>query len=318
LISLDFELVWGVRDTKSLASYGRNLIGVRDAIPKMLELFRSHKTCATWATVGFLLFDRKKELLEYLPSLRPSYARPEFDPYPALNEIGEDERTDPYHFGLSLVRRILDYAGMELGSHTFSHYYCLEEGQTLATFRADLEAAVAATRRLTTRPVSLVFPRNQHTSKYLRVAADCGFEGVRTNERSALYRAAAHHQESLLRRYIRLADAYVDISGSNSFVPGNTEDVVTLPSSRFLRPFDSRLAMLNPLKLARIKSAMTEAARLGEYFHLWWHPHNFGWNMAENLAFLDDILRHHVYLRDKYGVKSLTMADAAREFRCPA
>lgn len=281
----------------------------------MLELFREHQTRATWATVGFLLFDKKKELLEYIPSHRPNYTRPEFDPYPTLEQIGENEQDDPYHFGLSLVRRILDYEGMELGSHTFSHYYCLEDGQTLNTFRADLEASVAATRRLTTPPVSLIFPRNQNNPDYLRVAADCGFQAVRTNENSVLYRAASHYQESLLRRCARLADAYVDISGDNSFLPEQTDGLLTMPSSRFLRPYEPGLRMINSLKLARIRNAMTNAARKRQYFHLWWHPHNFGADMEENLAGLRDILRHHVTLRDKYGVRSLTMAEAAQEFR---
>ena len=39
VISLDFELFWGVRDSKSLADYGANILGVRQAIPAMLELF---------------------------------------------------------------------------------------------------------------------------------------------------------------------------------------------------------------------------------------------------------------------------------------
>jgi hypothetical protein len=57
---------------------------------------------------------------------------------------------------------------------------------------------------------------------------------------------------------------------------------------------------------------MTSAARTGRSFHLWWHPHNFGANLAENLAVLEAVLKHHAHLRDTYGVQPATMAEVAR------
>ena len=39
VISLDFELMWGVRDHATRESYGRNVLGGRQAIPAMLDLF---------------------------------------------------------------------------------------------------------------------------------------------------------------------------------------------------------------------------------------------------------------------------------------
>jgi len=47
LISLDFELFWGMRDKTSIRSYGPNILGVRAAIPAMLELFRRYQVRAT-------------------------------------------------------------------------------------------------------------------------------------------------------------------------------------------------------------------------------------------------------------------------------
>ena len=63
-------------------------------------------------------------------------------PYPDLEHIlGRDEIEDPFHFGRSLLEQIRSYPGQEVGTHTFSHYFCLEPTQDLAVFRADLEAA---------------------------------------------------------------------------------------------------------------------------------------------------------------------------------
>lgn len=41
LISLDFELFWGVLDCHTYDSYGKNVLGGRNAIPKLLELFKN-------------------------------------------------------------------------------------------------------------------------------------------------------------------------------------------------------------------------------------------------------------------------------------
>ena len=133
-ISIDFELYWGVHDKRTLQQYGRNILGARDAIPQMLEAFERYGI---------------------------HYANPVLSPYPLIARIGPTERQDPYHFGLSLVRRIKECPHQEIGTHTFSHYYCLEDGQTRETFRADLEAARRSAARLGITLRSLVFPRNQ-------------------------------------------------------------------------------------------------------------------------------------------------------------
>ena len=69
--------------------------------------------------------------------------------------------------------------------------------------------------------------------------------------------------------------------------------------------------MFEPLRLHRIKRDLTEAAKNGLLYHLWWHPHNFGVNTAANLAFLRKILEHYRSLHDLYGIESLNMGEMA-------
>jgi peptidoglycan/xylan/chitin deacetylase (PgdA/CDA1 family) len=315
VISLDFELMWGMRDVRTLHDYGRNILGVRQAIPAMLSLFGQYDVKATWAAVGMLMFETRDELLEFAPAVRPTYRNCSLSPYKNgyLDRIGRNEKEDPYHFGLSLVRQILDTQGMELASHTFSHYYCMEEGQTEAQFSADLSASIAASDRLGVRPVSLVFPRNQFNSDYLAACAHQGFRAYRGNEASWLYRFEATQRQTALQRAFRLADNYLNVTGSHAFVPRYDEitRMVDVTSSRFLRPFSDRLGFAEPLRIARITNAMTAAAKAGASFHLWWHPHNFGMHLEENLAALERILRQFCSLRDRYGMRSETMAEAA-------
>ena len=101
IISLDFELLWGVRDHADRASYGANIMGAREAIPRILELFDAHGIAATWATVGFTMCGSRDELMESLPprDLWPSYDVGRLSSYAYLDDVGRDERQDPYFLG---------------------------------------------------------------------------------------------------------------------------------------------------------------------------------------------------------------------------
>jgi peptidoglycan/xylan/chitin deacetylase (PgdA/CDA1 family) len=313
LISLDFELMWGVREKRTIETYGANILGARAAIPMMLALFREHRIRATWATVGMLLFDTKKQLLDALPDLRPSYENTLLDPYASLESIGPDESTDPFHFGLSLARTIVECEGMELASHTFSHYFALDPGQTRDQFAADIEASVRTIETLSERPKSIVFPRNQVNPSYFDICREAGFEAFRGTEGGWIYRAGDSRGNTLARRGARLVDAYVSLSGSNAAEPEEHAGLTDLPASRFLRPYSSALGRLDWLRVRRITTAMETAARTNRTFHLWWHPHNFGASTAKNLDVLRIILRTFQDLNERYGMQSQTMAEAAAE-----
>src|ERR1051326_2808468 len=137
VISLDFELYWGVRDRVALDPYRRNLLGARKAIPALLELFAQYDIHATWATVGFLFCHGRDELLSAIPDRLPQYDDPMLSPYGSLSDLGMDEEEDPFHFAPSLIKMIAASPNQEIATHTFSHYCCLEEKQSVEAFRAD-------------------------------------------------------------------------------------------------------------------------------------------------------------------------------------
>lgn len=309
-ISIDFELFWGVRDVRTLKNYGDNIVGVRQAIPAMLKMFTEHQVHATWATVGFVTFENRKELINYLPTELPGYVDPELDPYPYLTSIGKSERQDPYHFGYSLVRQIQDTEGMELGSHTFSHFYCLEERTNPLAFRYDLEASFAALRRLEVEPKTIVFPRNQYDINHLSDVSDAGIAVFRGNESSYFNAPRSRKDAVFIQRIGRMIDAHVNITGNNFCdVSSHQCGLVNVPSSRFLRPCGPQA--LETLRLGRIMGGMEQAARLGSGFHLWWHPHNFGSDLNRNLSALSKILVHFRELQENFGMRALTMSEAA-------
>lgn len=312
VISLDFELLWGVRDKRTIADYGANIRGVRDVVPALLDLFAEREIACTWATVGLLFFAADKALLASLPARKPCYANPRVSSYHYLGEVGTDEEHDHYYYGLSLIRRILAYPAQEIGTHTFSHFYCLEEGGDTEAFRADLEAAQGAAAGLGVELASIVFPRNQVSAAHLSVCREFGLRAFRGNERVWFHRARRDGEQTLLVRGARLADSYLPIGGAHDHEPGLVDGLVDIPASRFLRPV-AQNAGLERLRLRRITSAMEAAARRRRLFHLWWHPHNFGVDLQENLAFLRDILDHFLTLQQRYGMRSMTMAAVADE-----
>lgn len=317
VISLDFEIYWGVRDVVKLEDYKEHLLGVQTAIPKLLETFSQYHVHATFATVGFLFFSSKEELINNLPKKIPHYTNAELSPYAGnFKQVGENENVDPFHFGNTLIEKIKE-AGQEIGSHTLSHYYCLEKGQTREDFIADIKAAKQVAQDNNIQLSSFVFPRNQYNEEYLDICKELGFTSFRGNERSKLFSSKSQGNTTFLRRPFRLLDSYINLSGHNCYTMKEMQksDPFNIPSSRFLRPFSQRLKSLEKMRLKRVTDSMTYAAKEGLTYHLWWHPHNFGINLHENFNFLESVLLHFQKLNTEYNFKSRSMHQLADELR---
>ncbi|MEX0314225.1 MAG: polysaccharide deacetylase, partial [Allomuricauda sp.] len=162
---------------------------------------------------------------------------------------------------------------------------------------------------------SIVFPRNQVNQNYLSICSKYGIKTYRGTEKIWFNRADSELNTTLVKRIFRTLDCYINISGHHTFTKSELGEnyPYNIRSSRFLRPYNNRFPILEFLKLRRIISSMTHAAKNGEAFHLWWHPHNFGYNMDKNFEGLQKILNHYVYLNKKYGFESVTMEAFADE-----
>jgi peptidoglycan/xylan/chitin deacetylase (PgdA/CDA1 family) len=312
VISLDYELLWGVWDVTTKEKYGAHIVGVKKVIPELLTLFSSYQVKATFATVGILFAKDKDELLTFLPETKPAYSNSEYNVYKKeLNTIGQNHTDDPYHFGYDLFE-LIKQSDHELATHTFSHYFCLEEGQTASEFDADIQAALKIAKAKEVSISSLVFPRNQINEAYLPVLQKNGIMVYRGNPVSWIYKPRMFSAEVPLIRLCRLLDTYFPVSGSNTFsIEKNAGTPVNIPASRFLKPYNKNLAWLEKLKLNRIMKEMTHAAKNKELYHLWWHPHNFGVNTRENMKNLTVLLNHFQILQKQYGFTNLTMKEAA-------
>ena len=308
VISLDFELHWGIRDHTSLDACRDRLKRTRDVIPTLLSMFQEFDVAATWATVGFLFARSKSELLAHAPEDRPTYRDALLSPYPLLDEIGNDEREDPFHYAPSLIEQIANTPKQRVGTHTFSHFYCCEEGVTPRQFEQDIRAAHELAGERGIELESIVFPRNQWTPTATSQLPGLGIKGFRPNPDHWAFRPRASGDESPLRRLYRLADAYVPMRHSAVSWPAHSGQRPTpVCASRFLRPYSKRLRHLERFRLDQIQREMAHAAREGHVYHLWWHPHNFGSNSAQNLESLRAILEGFRTLREQTAMDSLSM-----------
>jgi peptidoglycan/xylan/chitin deacetylase (PgdA/CDA1 family) len=289
-ISLDFELFWGVRDHRTLENYGENIRNVHNVVPRLLGLFSKYNVHCTWATVGFLFFKEKKEMIRYLPAERPGYQKKEYDPYPYLEQ---NELENIYHFAPALIEQIKKTPGQEIGTHTFSHFYTLEKNTTIEQFKSDLRAAIAIAKEKGIEIKSIVFPRNQYSDEHIRACLEEGIKIYRGNELSGVYKPISRENENIFRKGIRFADTYINITGHHCHAIPSANEIINVPASRFLRPYNPTFKMFDSLKLRRIKQGLKFAAEHGLVYQLWWHPHNFGKYMDENFNFLEKALAYY-------------------------
>lgn len=313
VISLDFELYWGLFDQTELTpAYREIFTRTREfVIPKMLELFQQYEIHATWATVGLLFFADKTMQKAGLPDRQATYSDSSLSAYTHLATVGDGESADPFHYAPTIIKQIQAYPNQEIGSHSFSHYYCLEDGQTPAMFEADMVAWNSAAAPFNATATSICFARNQYAQPYLDVCQKFNLQAYRGNERPWFYRPASYQNEHVLRKVFRWLDTYFPVTAHQcrSLAEIQSEQPYDIASSRFLRAYYPKLRWFEPLKVQRILRGMTHAAKHGKVYHLWWHPQDFGEHTENNFAMFEQILQHFATLHHTHGMASLNMSE---------
>ena len=298
VISLDFELHWGVFDSIG-ESYNENILGARKAVPKILTLFEKYDINATWAIVGLLFNESDEDYRKYKPAATPSYEDKSLNAFDVI--VGKNEDEDKLHYAHSLIQLIQNSPSQELASHSYSHYYCQSKGQTANEFNLDIQSAIAIAKdKFKVNLKSFVFPKNQVNREYLDILRKNSF---------LIYReqSPSRFKWNFAERCYRLLNSYFKLSIGAENKVQEIDGIKAVKGDRFLRPY--KFPILNYLMLRRIKGEMVFAAKNNSIYHLWWHPHNFGKNLDENLNNLEKILSAYAALREKYDMCSVCMED---------
>ena len=219
------------------------------------------------------------------------------------------KKDESLYFAPVSIKKLKESGNIEVATHTFCHYYCWEKGQTIEEFKEDIECAINAARKHNVDLKSIIFPRNEVTDDYLRVCSDFGITSYRGNPKH-FFNKQKNKVARIIQRVLRIADTYINISGHNTYSIDEldiNEGCVNVPASRFLRPYSKKLSLLDGLRFRRIKKDIRYAAKHNQLYHLWWHPHNFGNHINENMLFLEKILNEYSHCHAKYGMRSYTM-----------
>ena len=311
VFSLDFELYWGVTDSRTIEGYGPDIITGRETIPRLLKLFDKYGIHATWGTVGMLFAENKEQLAKYIPEIKPDYENVRLSAYRHFETIGSCESEDNLHYAHSLIKEIIKNKHQEIGSHTFSHYYCREKGQTIEAFADDIKSARRIAKEIFDIDIkSFIFPRNYFNADYLKVLKENNIFAVRGNQNHFAY-----DKNKMISRLFRLIDMYIPICGGKSYYKHECyqDGIVDVKASVFFRKYDKRLSFLEPLKMLNVKHLMKIAAKKGKVIHIWWHPHNMGANPDKFLEQIEELLIHFKKLQTKYGFESKNMGELAEE-----
>ncbi len=312
IISLDFELFWGLAGwtEEQLFDYKTRIEGAVCALKRITEVLSKYQMKCTIGYVSGIQYNNVDEFLEAAPTERPTYNNKVFSSYELLLSLVREEKIpQELLFRPDAVEMLKNNPLIELASHTFSHYYALEEGQTITQFESDIKTAKEENKKNGIDTVSIIFPRNQIPREYKKICADCGFTHIRGNEESLLYRSESTPSKFDYKRVLRLIDCYFNLTGHHSFKTPKRDVLTDVTASRFLRPYSKALSFLEPLKIKRIKKDMLYAARHGEIYHLWWHPHNFGLFKEECINQLIEICQWFDSMRTTYEMESLFMRE---------
>ena len=304
--------MWGLTGwtPKQISGYLAHIYGSLAALDKILETFNRYDIKCTVACVGAMNCRSVEDMRQKIPARCPSYQEPLFSSYRSLlPEIGT-RYEESLFFCREMLKKLSENPRVEMASHTFSHYYCMEFGQTVEEFEEDIRLAVEEMKEYG-RPKTVIFPRNQVSEEYLAVCRKYGFTHYRGNPDDFLYRSNRTQPRFSLKGALRLLDTYVPLSGHNCYVRDNPDGNVlrNVPGSRFFRSYSRHLSLLEPLRIHRVKSSMRYAARKGLVYHLWWHPHNFGVNTEENIKQLQDICLYYKRLQERYSYRSCFISE---------
>lgn len=296
--SLDFELAWGTRETKPLATMRPYLQGTRAAIYHLLQLFEKYEISATWATVGAILLNSTNEKH---PWLRKDN----------LSDVPEgNNTTQPFWYGEDIVESILSCkVPQELGCHTLTHPLVSRNSNDRGEFRTELKRFLELfEKKNIERPISFIYPKAQ--MRHFDILAELGFRCFRGPENRWYEKIPGTFSSAAFRFF----DAILALQPQVKKPQKHPSGLWVIPSSQFYSPF-MRVGKYVSVR-ARVRKAIRglhKAVETNGVFHLWAHPFNLGVCTNDLLTGLDIILSEAQNLRTSGKLDILPMGSLAKK-----
>lgn len=272
VVSHEIELAWGVYRTRAENRLSKDGNRERQALKRLLLIYRDYNMSVTWAIVGHLFLDRHSG--DHPISYTPNWL--EDDPRTCLKDA-------PLWYGRDIVKEILSNPqNHEIASHSFSHVAFNRCSREVAEFEIGRCQEIA--KELGIELKSFIFPYN--APGHLDLLPKYGFKTFRAEqllfERKSdnnmiqmIYKKIVYDEKFPLHKYrnflIRLAK-YVNLILNLYPIPVSQprevlDDLYLVPMSRVL-PLSERLAMWDRLKIRETKKAIDLAVVKRGVLHL--------------------------------------------------
>lgn len=312
ILSLDYELIWGVYEKKRIWDYVHsNLNNANDALVKICDLAEQYDIKLSIGIVGLLNIDHNKnddsicnnkiKSIAFWKKNRESIYR---------NHLTDFDKIcgDP-----SIIQNLISRKNIEIVSHTYYHSFFQDEENLKETLSLESFKIKELFKLLEIPMNSIIFPRNQYNKELLKEFQTLGFRYFRGIDFGFSWTKHSLFKKnfnllSKLYYIIRLYSGYpVD---RTYFLPKKEMGLKNVKGSYFMRPYNHITKKIEHRKVLSIKKQMSKAALEGKYFHIWWHPHNYGKNLNENLSQIEEIFRHYKELNLKFGYESKFISES--------
>lgn len=298
IISIDFELLWGLTDSNPSESVYVRLRKVTEVVDKILALFGKYEIHATWAIVGSITYTGLKELKNALNlkdnnkfSVNSNYAL-------LLKEMIPND--DNILFTPQSISSIQNITGQEIQNHSFLHIYSNQTNEEL--FKYDLNRSHIRFKELNLpTPNFYVFPRNNYTFSRLKILSKNGYKSFRG------YDSFLYTSNNYFIRIIRRFESLFPVEFRRSkLIFHKGLNMYEFKLSRFLRTFSRPNSIPSKLHYKKIRNGIDNAIKHGGLYHLWFHPHNFTLN-DDNLKKFERLLKYIQQNIKDNRIESLTV-----------
>ncbi|HAQ21325.1 MAG TPA: hypothetical protein DCR40_19150 [Prolixibacteraceae bacterium] len=307
VISIDYEMLWGLTDSNISASRYIELKQVPEVVTHLLNLFKKYEIHATWASVGALTYNNLDEMKKEMTNICRNLLLNQRSNYYLLCEkkLNGNEQTlfDPESFS-----KIEQTPFQQIECHSFLHIF--SDFTSVELFKTDTCLHINRLKKLGFKtPEFYVFPRNQSTLPFLNILKKFGFNSFRG------YDSVLYSDEKIFKRILRRIDSIFPLVERNSKIIYREDcELFEFKGSRFLRTFKNTNSLSAKLHYAKLRLGLKKSIQQGKMYHLWFHPHNFTINQANLLLFEDFLKSIQEYVKiDK--LVSLNTNEALTSFK---
>lgn len=292
VISLDFELGWGVcdsdvwKDRENKGVYKR----LRKVFPDLLYLLASRELPTTWAAVSSMLIEKDSDLVvDYLPD---SYrqAVKEFFKFAQWETRCAVDFFDQWH-------KLEKFS--EIASHTATHIYSSGEGVTSDAYVQDVKLSINTLEQFGCSKIkTLIFPRDL-VDYESQVATSCRPMNFRVNP-------SLNNEKGRLMRVLAGGSRFFQNVPESEIKAGAQGQVYQRGSLYFNWVGGSYQNIKKRVLKKQVKCLLKQLAVGSGTYHIWLHPFNLA--ESEDLCSLFMLfLSNLADLRDRGLVEVVTM-----------